>query len=443
MKKTLTLFLLALSTLTFAQPVPVEVVLTEEGYTLTRGGEPYYIRGAGGHTNLDELLVLGGNSIRTWSADDADEILEMAQEHGLTVMFGLWVQHERHGFDYNDEVAVQNQLERFRQVVMRYKDHPALLMWSVGNEVDLFYSNTKVWDAVQDIAAMIHEVDPNHPTTTVTAGLDSTEVYLIKTRAPDIDIYSVNTYGDLKNVPGSIKKYGWDGPFIIAEWGPNGHWEVDKTEWGAPLEQTSTEKAESYGRRYQDYIEAYRGQCVGSYVFLWGQKQETTSTWYGLFTAEGNPTEPLDQLYMAWQGEQPENMAPSVQSLQLDGRTASSSIYLKAQETYEALLDFTDDHNDVDVDWVVYSESSAQSAGGDAEASIPPLLGVLSRRRDNSVRLRAPEEEGAYRLFVFLTDDAGKTAYANIPFYVLPREESDPPARAVRFKEQTLDIPTP
>ena len=110
-------------------------------------------------------------------------------------------------------------------MVKKYKDHPALLMWSIGNEVDLFYSNTKVWD-VADIAAMIHEVDPNHPTNTVTAGLDPKDV-LIMNRAPDIDIYGINTYG-MSIIRENIRAAGWDKPYIISEWGPNGHWEVLK-----------------------------------------------------------------------------------------------------------------------------------------------------------------------------------------------------------------------
>lgn len=427
-----------------AQAVKVEVVLQDGQWTLTRGGEPYYIQGAGGHDYLDELVSLGGNSIRTWSAEDAQEILDDAQEHGLTVMFGLWVQHERHGFDYNDTAAVRGQLIRFRKIVEEFKDHPALLLWGIGNEVDLFYSNTKVWDAIQDIAKMIHEVDPNHPTSTVTAGLDSTEAYLIRTRVPDLDIYGVNTYGDIGKVPGDLIRFGWDGPFIISEWGPNGHWEVAKTEWGAPIEQTSTEKSASYASRYQKYIADYRNRCIGSYVFLWGQKQETTATWYGLFTADGDYTEPLDQLHLAWKGELPSNKAPSIQSLSLDGKDAFASIYLKAEDKYEAQLQFSDEMGeDVSVDWYVFPESVAQSAGGDFEESIPPVLGVVGRSNDNSARIRAPKEEGPYRLFVYVTDKDGKTAYANIPFYVNPRTADDPPARPVRFKTQTLELDTP
>ena len=76
------------------------------------------------------------------------------------------------------------------------RDHPALLMWAVGNEVDLFYSNFKVWNAVEDIA-MIKKLDPNHPTMTVTAGIDVTEVAMIKEFCPSIDILGINTYGGM------------------------------------------------------------------------------------------------------------------------------------------------------------------------------------------------------------------------------------------------------
>ena len=44
-------------------------------------------------------------------------------------------------------------------------------MWAIGNEVDLFYNNFRVWD-VEEIAKMIKEIDPYHPTMTVTAGID-------------------------------------------------------------------------------------------------------------------------------------------------------------------------------------------------------------------------------------------------------------------------------
>lgn len=424
-----------------AQAVKVEVKKTGDSYALYRGGEPYYIQGAGGHDHLDELLYLGGNSIRTWSAEDAQEILDNAHDKGLTVMFGLWVQHERHGFDYNDEAAVQKQLERFTEIVTKYKDHPALLLWGIGNEVDLFYTNTKVWNAIQDIAAMIHRIDPNHPTSTVTAGLDSNEVQEVLAKVPDLDIYGFNTYGDIAKHSNNIQKYGWNGPYIISEWGPNGHWEVEKTKWGAPIEQTSTEKSASYENRYKKYIESKKAKCIGSYVFLWGQKQETTSTWYGLFTADGRPTEPLDRLYVAWQGKQPENSTPSVSDLKIEGKDARANIYLKAEDKYEVTVQHKDPDNEkVKVKWFVFPESTAQAAGGDFESAIQPVLNTMSKRKQNSAILKAPKVEGGYRLFVFVTDKDDRVAYANIPFYVMPRTKDDPPARNIRLKKQKLEV---
>ncbi len=441
MKFALTLFGIFVGLLLSGQPIKVEVVKTESGYELHRGGEPYYIKGAGGHDYLDELMFLGGNSIRTWSAEDAQIILDDAQSRGLTVMFGLWVQHERHGFDYNDEAAVQRQLEYFTDVVKEFKDHPALLLWGIGNEVDLFYTNTKVWDAIQDIAEMIHWEDPNHPTSTVTAGLDSMEVQEVMTKAPDIDIYGVNTYGDIHEVPRDIGRFGWKGPFIVSEWGPNGHWEVSKTAWGAPIEQTSTEKADSYENRYKDYILDHKDKCIGSYVFLWGQKQETTSTWYGLFTADGNPTEPLDRLYHAWQGEELATRSPSIQSLTINGKSGLDNLYLKAGERFDVELKWTNPSDEkAIIDWLVFPESTAQSAGGDFEGALQPVLGMLKKRKSNSALLVPQGDEGAYRVFVQITNKSGRAAYANIPFYVVPRSPEDPPVKSVRMKTQELEV---
>ena len=79
---------------------------------------------------------------------------------------GIEVARERHGFDYNDEAAVAEQFERIKKEIQLYKDHPALIIWAIGNELNLRPLNPKVWNAVNQISEYIHEVDPNHLTTT-------------------------------------------------------------------------------------------------------------------------------------------------------------------------------------------------------------------------------------------------------------------------------------
>lgn len=431
--KRLFLFLISYFVLIFVaqgRPIPVKIIAHDQGWTLTRDGQPYEVKGAGGHQYLDKLVAIGGNSFRIWSLDEAEAQLDEAQKRGLTVMVGLWVQHERHGFDYNDEAAVAKQLKFFTKRIKALKNHPAILCWGIGNEVDLFYSNTKVWDAVEDIAAMIKSVDPHHPTTTVTAGIDSMEIALIKEKAPSIDFLSINTYGDLAVVPEKIDRFGWDGPYMITEWGPNGHWEVEKKPWGAPIEQTSSEKAASYKKRLA-IIQANNHKCIGSYVFLWGQKQETTATWYGLFDADGHASQSVNVLEASWKTGRLTNAAPTVGTLQLDQDTLSSG------QRYTTSIKIKDpDQDRLRIKWQIIQESTDIKSGGDKEAAPPPVLTFLRKRDNGGVEFKAPSEPGAYRLFFWAFDRQGHVAYANTPFYVAPRTT---PA-TVSLKKRTLKL---
>ena len=73
-----------------AQPIPVELVKTEEGnWQLVRGGQPYYIMGAAGNGSKELLADAGGNTFRTWGVGpDLKQQLDQAQQLGLTVVVG-------------------------------------------------------------------------------------------------------------------------------------------------------------------------------------------------------------------------------------------------------------------------------------------------------------------------------------------------------------------
>ncbi len=200
---------------------------------------------------------------------------------------GLEVGRERHGFDYNDTAGVKRQFEFIKGEVLKYKDHPALLAWGIGNELNLWYKNKKVWYAVNDIAKMIHEVDGNHPATTMLSGIGKDEIDYIKDNCPDIDFICIQMYGDVINLEKRINDAGWDGAYAVTEWGATGHWEVARTEWNIPIEQTSSEKADVILERWEKAIYSNKTHCLGSYVFFWAQKQERTPTWYGFFLETG------------------------------------------------------------------------------------------------------------------------------------------------------------
>lgn len=402
------------------KPIKVEVRQVDGTYKLYREGKPYFIKGAGGTSYLSRVAAYGGNSIRTWSTHNAQKVLDSAYKYGLTVLMGLGVTPERHGFNYDDTAAVRQQFERVKADVLKYKDHPALLGWGIGNELNLSYRNPKVWDAVNDITKMIHELDSNHPASTVLAGINKSEVDYIKAQCPDIDILAINTYGGLAVLPAQVRAVGWDGPYMVTEWGPTGHWEGLETEWKRPIEETSSEKATVYKSRYEYSVEKDRDKCLGSYVFLWGQKQERTPTWYGLFTEKGEESEVIDVMQYLWTGNWPANRAPHIYSLQLDGKKATQNVYVQPGGNYSVLAVANDpDMDKLTYRWELLTEPTKVGEGGDHEDRPHPVEQAITGNSTlGKAKLKAPVTEGAYRLFVYITDGKGKVATANLPFYV-------------------------
>jgi hypothetical protein len=402
--------------------IPVELVQEEGRYRLLRGGRPYEIRGAGTAAKLEALAAHGGNTVRTWSTGssgpDGLHILDEAAAHGLTVALCIDIGRERHGFDYDDEAAVARQLEFTHREVRKYKDHAALLLWMIGNEPNLEFRNPRVFDAINDISRMIHDVDGAHPTTTALAGFSPELVGLIEQRAPDLDFLSVQLYGDALNLPSRIEEIGYDGPLLVTEWGAIGHWEVPATDWGAPIEQNSSEKAASYLAAYKAIV-SNRAQVFGSYVFLWGQKQERTPTWYGMFLEDGTETEAVDVMHYLWNDAWPDNRSPRMEAMRLDGRTAHDSIVIAAGEHYTASVVANDPDGDaLTFRWEIIRESEATQTGGDAEERPEMLPGLIDAGGNDRVLVTAPPDPGAYRLFVYVHDGQGNAGHANIPFRV-------------------------
>jgi hypothetical protein len=404
--------------------VPVEIVMVDGRYELLRGGQPFVVAGAGLEvSDIGVFAAHGGNSIRTWRTDNARftgmELLDEAARHGVMVGLCIEIGRERHGFDYDDEAAVAAQLEYARGEVLKYKDHPALLFWIIGNEPNLQFENPRVFDAINEISEMIHELDGQHPTTTALAGINANLVGLIDERAPDLDFISIQMYGDIVNLPRYLDEMGFERPYMVTEWGAVGHWEVPKTSWGAPIEQNSTEKAMNYLKSYRTAIQSDDRYLLGSYVFLWGQKQERTPTWYGMFLEDGTETEAIDVMEFVWTGAWPDNRSPQIRSMMLDDRLAKNNVKLERGNTYEARVQAEDPDGDaLSYRWVVMRESVATQSGGDREEVPEVIPGLITMAGPGHIELTPPQEPGAYRLFVYVYDGQGHAGHANIPFFV-------------------------
>ncbi|MCP3867947.1 MAG: hypothetical protein GY703_07610 [Gammaproteobacteria bacterium] len=411
----------------WAQPVPVEVVQDADGnWQLLRDGQPFFIKGAGGNAPKNALANAGGNSFRTWGVgDETGDLLDLAHSLGLTVVVGHWLGHERHGFDYSNQEQVAEQLERVRRDVLAHKDHPALLLWGVGNEMEGFAEgdNPAIWAHVQEIAAMIKELDPHHPTMTITADIGGQRVPSVHNLCPDIDIMGINSYGGLPSIPQRYPAAGGTKPYVITEFGPPGTWEIGMTSFGAPPELTSTQKASVYRDAYQKGCLQSGGLCMGSFVFTWGFKMEATSTWYGLFLPNGDKLGAVDAMTEIWSGQPQADLCPEIRSFGLRGADV-----VAPGDTVLVDLDIVDPEGDeVSVKWAFCGEAAEYFTGGDSQPTPFELDNIIIESSSRGVKLVMPGG-GVYRLYMTATDGNGSGAAANVPIKV------DGPAGPVSLK---------
>ena len=421
-----------LSAVATAQPVPVTLKKTDTGWQLLRNGQPYVIKGVGGSGDKKLVASLGCNSFRTWGiGDDTKKMLDEAQSLGMTVTLGIWVGHERHGFNYNNAEQVGKLIEQARDAVTKFKDHPALLAWAVGNEMEGFKAgdNAAIWITVNHIAAMIKSMDPNHPTMTVITEIGGQRVECVNKFLPAIDMLGINSYGGVPSLVQRYKERGGTKPIIVTEYGPPGTWEVKKTAWDAAPELTSTQKAEWYANAYRKTVMENPNICLGSYAFTWGFKQEATATWFGMLLPDGSRLQCADELAALWGGTVPANRCPRVEPLTLSGPDR-----VDPGQTVRVSLKATDPDNDkLDVRWSLSSEASEYNVGGEHEVTPPSHPEAIVKSSDTEVELKMPADGGGYRLFVQVRDGHGGAATASLPLFVNGPEP--------KFKATTAKLP--
>ncbi len=435
--------IMAFAGFAMAQPTLTELRQTDGNWQLFRDGKPYFILGAGGDASKERLRQVGANSFRTWNTENLDVQLDEAHRLGLSVTVGIWLQHERHGFSYADDVMVKRQFESVIEVVQRYKDHPAVLIWAIGNETEGFKAgdNPAIWKAINDIAKEVKRIDPNHPTMTVTAEIGGKRVESLRQFCPDIDIVGINSYGGAPTLAKRYRKANGEKPYIITEFGTRGSWDVKTTAWKAPIEPTSTEKAKQLTEAYKTSILSEKDRlCLGSYAFFWGWKQEATATWFGLLLPDGSRLESVDVLSEFWTGQRPGNHCPTIESLTVDGSTTA-----KPGETIRVKLSASDPEKDaLTVKWELHKDLEQYQFGGDFQAPPPSFPEAIISGNLNGAEVRLPTEGGGYFLYAYVRDSNGGAAVANVPLFVdAPLPDYTPPQVKLPFIIYGDDQPSP
>lgn len=166
-------------------------------------GKPYTIKGICYHpvpkgsennrsfVNLEQDLSLmneaGINTIRVYEPIVEKSVLDQLHQAGIKVVIG---------FGYNQGGVFDIVSGTYLDYVEKYKNHPAILMWELGNEYNYhpewFNGDIKNWyNDMNAAAAEIHKIDSNHPVTTAHGDLPDA---LAISMSPNIDVWGMNVY---------------------------------------------------------------------------------------------------------------------------------------------------------------------------------------------------------------------------------------------------------
>ena len=398
--------------------VPVQVVRTASGYQLLRAGRPYQIKGAAGVQHFDLVREKGGNSVRLYTTDYADVLLDEAQRQGLTVTLGLWMKPSYEKFDYYDPKAIEEQKQAVYRQVQRYKNHPALLMWNLGNELDNHARDFKAYQIVNETAQMIHQLDPNHPvTTSITDAIYFVPV--ISKLCPEINLLTINVFDKMASMPKGLAYVGWTGPYVIGEFGGRGWWESLETAWGAPLDQSGSAKAEFIRHGYETTVVGQSAHCLGSYVLYWGNRFEQTDMWLSMFAPTGEKTPLVDAIQFLWTGQKAVNQAPSVGAIRLAGKFDIDNVVLQPNTDYPASISAIDpDGDSLRLRWKITRDVNEFHTLPQNRTAPEVIASAIRRSAGQTALVHTPAAWGPYRLLVDVFDGKGSVTSDSFPFFV-------------------------
>jgi beta-galactosidase len=124
---------------------------------------------------LEMLKEMGVNGIRTSHNPPAPELLELTDKMGFIVMdeaFDVW-KIKKTNFDYHLDWDEWHKRD-LEDMVLRDRNHPSIIMWSIGNEVmEQWNQNPEGGTISRELVAIVRNLDKTRPITSATNGVDT------------------------------------------------------------------------------------------------------------------------------------------------------------------------------------------------------------------------------------------------------------------------------
>ena len=407
----------------------VEIKKVNGRYSFYKDGKPFIVKGVMGHSHVAELASIGGNTMCVWDTASLQQVLEDAAKNNVNVIAGLDLPTGELTSWYKDGEKVAKTYADYKKLVNKYKNHTALLAWALGNELIMPVSpnSSHFFKGYNRFLNMIHEQDPSHPVTTTIINYQKENILNIRWKLRGIDFISINTYNKLKDIRWELRRleWFWDGPYLVSEWCPNGGWEAQTTVWGAPIENTSTKKAEQYSYFFKAYMPTSEPRFLGSLAFYWGSRHEYTPTWYSVYNENGCPNEIKESLADCWNMAKTKHEAAQVDYMLIDSAGAKDNIILSpgSKHTAYLLIPGWQPKDSLRYSWEIMKEDWFTWGRTWQYFERPrPEHGLIADSTMQNTSFICPKKEGPYRIFVTVYNNKGYCTTANTPFYVVNNE---------------------
>lgn len=217
-----------------------------EGTQFLINGKPFHFHGPCKHEDsffhgrgLDQCLNvtdislfhwLNANAFRTSHYPYAEEMLALCDREGIVIIdetpaVGLGAGAQENPYEWGTQAYHQ---EVLRALIARDKNHPCVVLWSLGNEPNTDCFPDAAYDYWHKLYTLAHQLDPqNRPVTLV--GCQNN--YPKDKAIPSMDVVCINRYygwynlsGDLENAAFALRMEldYWEGvhkPVILSEYG--------------------------------------------------------------------------------------------------------------------------------------------------------------------------------------------------------------------------------
>ena len=231
---------------------------------------PFHGRGTDPCLNVTDINLyhwLSANCFRTSHYPYAEEMYQLCDREGIVIVdetpaVGMWAD-EQYGWNlaaYHEQVL--------REMIERDKNHPCVVMWSLGNEPDTDTLPDKAYEYWYPLYETAHRLDPqNRPVTVVGCQNRYEQDRVIRS----MDVVLINRYYGWYNLSGDLEaaKYAFR---IELDWWAKQHKPLILSEYGADtIAGLHGAVAEMFTEEFQvAYYEAM-SECLDERDFVIGE----------------------------------------------------------------------------------------------------------------------------------------------------------------------------